>query len=242
MSSVNTTRSLAPGTRSLTFPNARSRRGGWVTSDVLGIDTYSCTTSEPVTGPVFVTVTVAVRLKSPLATVGVDSSRLEKANVVYERPCLSCHHDHHHVGKAGPINRPSHARLGRHDSPKRKLRGDSAVLKMFVTLLTRKKKKGYIRRSCTRGIYVRRTGLLRNARRRSPSGSDRGQRCPRVSWGTSMKVFLMGSSSRREHRRWHHRLRYRGTKSGRWQEQSPPRAALSTNPNHFRNISGNAEK
>lgn len=48
-----------------------------------------------------------------------------------------------------------------------------------------------------------------------------------------MKVSLTGSSSRRERQRWRHLLRYRGTKSGRWRERSPPRVTLSTSPIHF---------
>lgn len=48
-----------------------------------------------------------------------------------------------------------------------------------------------------------------------------------------MKASLMGSSFRRERQRWRRQLRYRGTKSGRWREQSPPKALLPMSPAHF---------
>lgn len=49
---------------------------------------YACTTSEPTVLPVFVTFTEAVRVKSALATIGLESVSALRVNVVYERPCL----------------------------------------------------------------------------------------------------------------------------------------------------------
>lgn len=86
LSSDSVTTWLVPGSRSFTFAKALSINGGCVSSDVEGKVTYSWTISEPDTGPVFDTVTLAVRLNSSFDTEGAESVKSEYLNVVYERP------------------------------------------------------------------------------------------------------------------------------------------------------------
>lgn len=53
------------------------------------MEIYSCTTSDPVRAPVFVTMTDAVTSMLPFATLGAVSSNHEYSKVVYDRPCLA---------------------------------------------------------------------------------------------------------------------------------------------------------
>ena len=47
-----------------------------MSSEVVGIDTYSWATSEPVTGPVLVSVSVAVSVRSAFAMIGEERERV----------------------------------------------------------------------------------------------------------------------------------------------------------------------
>lgn len=83
----SSTRALAPGARSSVLPNARSCSFGWVMGPRGGA-TYSCTTSLPLTEPVFFTSTLALTWISVSCELGSDTLRSDTSNDVYDSPKL----------------------------------------------------------------------------------------------------------------------------------------------------------